>query len=145
MIKTQFMSFWDGLMTDSKTRIMIIGATNRPQDVDAAILRRMPSMFLIGLPVSGLLDSIYCILATELLVFLSCSQIIIHAHFQTQPQRRQILEVILDDEPVSWDYICHNNLVRLYSGTCPNDHLHIQTICLSRPVTPGPNIITCNV
>ncbi|XP_064637921.1 outer mitochondrial transmembrane helix translocase-like [Lineus longissimus] len=50
MIKTQFMSFWDGLMTNSNSQIMIIGATNRPQDVDAAILRRMPSMFHIGLP-----------------------------------------------------------------------------------------------
>ena len=25
-----------------------------------------------------------------------------------------------------------------YSGTSPNDHLYIQTICLSRPVTPSP-------
>lgn len=50
MIKTQFMSFWDGLMTDPKYKIMIVGATNRPQDVDAAILRRMPCMFHIGLP-----------------------------------------------------------------------------------------------
>ena len=54
MIKTQFMSFWDGLMTDNQCRIMIMGATNRPSDVDAAILRRMPSMFHIGLPVSDL-------------------------------------------------------------------------------------------
>ncbi|CAH1794054.1 unnamed protein product [Owenia fusiformis] len=50
MIKTQFMSFWDGLITDNKCRVMIIGATNRPHDVDDAILRRMPSMFNIGLP-----------------------------------------------------------------------------------------------
>jgi len=50
MIKTQFMSFWDGLLTDAKCQVMIVGATNRPQDVDAAILRRMPSMFYIGLP-----------------------------------------------------------------------------------------------
>lgn len=46
------MSFWDGLLTDSRCQVMIVGATNRPQDVDAAILRRMPSMFYIGLPVS---------------------------------------------------------------------------------------------
>ena len=50
MVKTQFMSFWDGLMTDPNCHVMIMGATNRPQDVDAAILRRMPSMFHIGLP-----------------------------------------------------------------------------------------------
>ena len=52
MVKTQFMSFWDGLVTDPNCQVMIMGATNRPQDVDAAILRRMPSMFYVGLPVS---------------------------------------------------------------------------------------------
>ena len=52
MIKTQFMSFWDGLTTDNDARVLIMGATNRPRDVDAAILRRMPSMFRISLPVS---------------------------------------------------------------------------------------------
>ncbi|XP_064595653.1 outer mitochondrial transmembrane helix translocase-like isoform X2 [Liolophura sinensis] len=50
MIKTQFMSFWDGLITDPKCHVMIMGATNRPKDVDAAILRRMPCMFHVGLP-----------------------------------------------------------------------------------------------
>ncbi|PVD37847.1 hypothetical protein C0Q70_00449 [Pomacea canaliculata] len=50
MIKTQFMSFWDGLLTDPNCHVMVMGATNRPQDVDAAILRRMPSMFHIGVP-----------------------------------------------------------------------------------------------
>lgn len=48
------MSFWDGLATEDNCRIMIIGATNRPQDLDAAILRRMPAMFHVGLPVSAL-------------------------------------------------------------------------------------------
>ena len=50
------MTLWDGLSTkQSNNRILIIGATNRPEDVDAAILRRMPQMFYIGLPVSNLL------------------------------------------------------------------------------------------
>lgn len=51
-IKTQFMTLWDGLSTamQSQNRILIIGATNRPEDVDPAILRRMPQMFYIGLP-----------------------------------------------------------------------------------------------
>ena len=53
-IKTQFMTLWDGLSTmqSQQNRILIIGATNRPEDVDPAILRRMPQMFYIGLPVS---------------------------------------------------------------------------------------------
>ena len=54
MMKTQFMSMWDGLTTDPNMRVMVMGATNRPQDVDAAILRRMPSQFYVGMPVSFL-------------------------------------------------------------------------------------------
>lgn len=50
MMKAQFMSLWDGLITDPNCQVIVMGATNRPQDVDRAILRRMPSMFHIGLP-----------------------------------------------------------------------------------------------
>ena len=56
MIKTQFMSFWDGLITNPSTHVMIMGASNRPQDVDAAILRRMPCQFKIGMPVCHFVD-----------------------------------------------------------------------------------------
>ena len=52
MMKTQFMSLWDGLITDPHCQVIIMGATNRPQDVDAAIIRRMPCTFKIGMPVS---------------------------------------------------------------------------------------------
>ncbi|GFO00933.1 ATPase family aaa domain-containing protein 1 [Plakobranchus ocellatus] len=50
MMKTQFMSMWDGLTTDPDVHVMVMGATNRPQDVDAAILRRMPSQFYVSMP-----------------------------------------------------------------------------------------------
>lgn len=50
MMKAQFMSLWDGLDTSSTTQVMVMGATNRPQDLDPAILRRMPTTFHIGLP-----------------------------------------------------------------------------------------------
>ncbi|XP_063050490.1 outer mitochondrial transmembrane helix translocase [Engraulis encrasicolus] len=50
MMKAQFMSLWDGLETGTNTQVMVMGATNRPQDLDPAILRRMPTTFQIGLP-----------------------------------------------------------------------------------------------
>ncbi|XP_046710495.1 outer mitochondrial transmembrane helix translocase isoform X2 [Silurus meridionalis] len=50
MMKAQFMSLWDGLDTDYQCQVIIMGATNRPQDLDSAILRRMPTRFHINQP-----------------------------------------------------------------------------------------------
>lgn len=54
MVKAEFMTHWDGLMSSSSSgkpaQIMILGATNRIQDIDEAILRRMPKKFNIELP-----------------------------------------------------------------------------------------------
>lgn len=51
------MTLWDGLETDDSdpesNRILIIGATNRAQDLDAAILRRMPTRYHIPSPNSN--------------------------------------------------------------------------------------------
>ncbi|VDD79761.1 unnamed protein product [Mesocestoides corti] len=41
MMKTQFMALWDGLLSEPDSRIIVIGATNRPSDLDSAILRCM--------------------------------------------------------------------------------------------------------
>lgn len=50
MMKTQFMMLWDGLSTESGSTVIVMGATNRPKDLDKAIIRRMPAQFHIGLP-----------------------------------------------------------------------------------------------
>jgi SpoVK/Ycf46/Vps4 family AAA+-type ATPase len=48
------MTHWDGLTSANTSgepqRICILGATNRIQDIDEAILRRMPKKFPVGLP-----------------------------------------------------------------------------------------------
>lgn len=51
MMKTQFMMLWDGLSTENGSNVIVMGATNRPSDLDKAILRRMPAQFHVGLPV----------------------------------------------------------------------------------------------
>ncbi|KAH8114809.1 AAA-domain-containing protein [Phellopilus nigrolimitatus] len=49
MMKAEFMTLWDGLLSGSD-RILVLGATNRPMDIDQAILRRMPKRYPVGLP-----------------------------------------------------------------------------------------------
>lgn len=50
MMKATFMSLWDGLATDNDSQIMVMGATNRPQMIDHAILRRLPIRLQVPMP-----------------------------------------------------------------------------------------------
>lgn len=54
MVKAEFMTHWDGLQSlgaDGKPqRILVLGATNRINEIDDAILRRMPKRFSVALP-----------------------------------------------------------------------------------------------
>lgn len=61
------MSMWDGLTTGNDTRILVLGATNRPNDIDAAILRRMPKRFSIKLPDASQRKSILSLVGFQLL------------------------------------------------------------------------------
>jgi len=50
-VKALFMTSWDGLLSGvSSRRIVIVGATNRPAEVDEAILRRMPLKLYVPYP-----------------------------------------------------------------------------------------------
>ncbi|CAA0813052.1 P-loop containing nucleoside triphosphate hydrolases superfamily protein [Striga hermonthica] len=49
-MKTEFMALWDGFTTDKHARVMVLAATNRPSELDEAILRRFPQAFEIGFP-----------------------------------------------------------------------------------------------
>lgn len=49
-MKTEFMALWDGFTTDHNSRVMVLAATNRPSELDEAILRRLPEAFEIGMP-----------------------------------------------------------------------------------------------
>ncbi|KAK4157254.1 cystathionine beta-lyase [Chaetomidium leptoderma] len=54
MVKAEFMTLWDGLTSTNAAgvpnRIVVLGATNRINDIDEAILRRMPKKFAVPLP-----------------------------------------------------------------------------------------------
>ena len=59
------MTHWDGLTSSNSTgepqRICILGATNRMQDIDEAILRRMPKKFPVRLPNASQRRSIFAL------------------------------------------------------------------------------------
>jgi SpoVK/Ycf46/Vps4 family AAA+-type ATPase len=49
-IKNEFMAMWDGLKTREGERVLVLAATNRPFDLDDAVLRRLPRRLLVDLP-----------------------------------------------------------------------------------------------
>lgn len=49
-MKAGFMTRWDGLTTEENTRIVVLGATNLPNSLDPAVLRRLPKRYAVNLP-----------------------------------------------------------------------------------------------
>lgn len=66
-MKSQFLNEWDGLMSNFDSQILVLGATNRRQDIDDAFLRRMPLQLYIGLPNLAQREQILRILLDDLI------------------------------------------------------------------------------
>lgn len=49
-LKTEFMQLWDGMSTRKECNVCVLAATNRPYDLDEAILRRFGAQFEVGMP-----------------------------------------------------------------------------------------------
>jgi spastin len=58
-LKTEFLVQFDGVMSNSDaTRILVMGATNRPQELDDAAIRRLTKRIYIPLPSTGARSSL---------------------------------------------------------------------------------------
>ncbi|KAH7351529.1 hypothetical protein KP509_19G001800 [Ceratopteris richardii] len=49
-IKNDFMAAWDGLHSNDTEQILVFATTNRPFDLDDAVVRRLPRRILVDLP-----------------------------------------------------------------------------------------------
>jgi len=49
-LKNEFMAAWDGLKSQDFEQVIVLAATNRPGDLDEAVLRRMPRRILVDVP-----------------------------------------------------------------------------------------------
>lgn len=46
-MKNEFMINWDGLRTNNTERVIVLAATNRPFDLDEAVIRRLPRRWVL--------------------------------------------------------------------------------------------------
>ncbi|KAF3680929.1 hypothetical protein FXO38_02059 [Capsicum annuum] len=49
-LKNEFMLNWDGLRTKDTERVLVLAETNRPFDLDEAVIRRMRCRLMVNLP-----------------------------------------------------------------------------------------------
>eukprot|EP00916_Digyalum_oweni_P003359 GHVL01006051.1.p1 GENE.GHVL01006051.1~~GHVL01006051.1.p1 ORF type:complete len:207 (+),score=40.83 GHVL01006051.1:296-916(+) len=65
-VKTEFLVQLDGVATQESERILVLGATNRPYDLDEAVIRRLVKRIYIPLPDQIARDAIIkCVLKNE--------------------------------------------------------------------------------
>ncbi|XP_076816246.1 spastin-like [Clavelina lepadiformis] len=74
-IQTEFFLQFDGVGTNPNDRILVMGATNRPQELDDAALRRFPKRIYVRLPDAQTREHLFKMLLSKLENSLSAADI----------------------------------------------------------------------
>lgn len=130
-MKNEFMVNWDGLRTKDKERVLVLGATNRPFDLDEAVIRRFPRRYIVSC--AGLGSSNCCLFVSNDLVHNNnnnnCCCCRLMVNLPDASNREKILKVILAKEELGQDTDLESlaNMTDGYSGS--DLKVHLMFIC----------------
>ena len=131
-LKTEFLQWWDGIASDG--RILIVGATNRPFEVDSAVLRRMPQSYFVGLPNyearRNLLSSLLGSIPTS--PGLSLHPLAAETEGYTPSDLRQVVRMAVTMGPIR-----EARFSLKYRPLSMNDVVQARSIVSPTPLTPG--------
>ncbi|KAJ6916675.1 hypothetical protein NC652_019174 [Populus alba x Populus x berolinensis] len=113
-MRNEFMAAWDGLRSKDSQRILILGATNRPFDLDDAVIRRLPRRQQCHL--------YNCVV----------SLFRIHVDLPDAENRMKILRIILNRENLEADFQFDKlaNATEGYSGS------DLKNLCIAAAYRP---------
>jgi SpoVK/Ycf46/Vps4 family AAA+-type ATPase len=122
-MKNEFMVNWDGLRTKDTERVLVLAATNRPFDLDEAVIRRLPRSSSNNYFKNGPDNFLY---SSRLMV-----------NLPDAPNRAKILKVILAKEDLSpgVDFDAIANMTDGYSGS------DLKNLCVAAAHRPIKEIL----
>ena len=119
-----FSRLWDGLLS-ATDRILVLGATNRPNDIDSAILRRMPKRFGIGLPDLEQRAKILKLVRTFVILFL-------YPRYLETQKNNYLVKQMLKDTKLSPDF-SFETLAEQADGLSGSD---LKELCRNAAMVP---------